>query len=87
MASLIAEAGSTYGLGNFWAHMLVARGAVDLAVSMGGKDWDYAAPSLIVREAGGKFSDLDGNQAQVSGSAVSSNSALHSVAIEKMRRM
>lgn len=83
---LYSEAGSTYGLGNFWAHMLVARGAIDLAVSMGGKYWDYAAASLIVREAGGVFSDVNGNQRELTGSAVSSSSRLHAAVIRRMQR-
>ena len=44
--------------GDFWAHMLVAEGAVDGAVdAVGVKVWDLAAIQPIVEEAGGRFSD------------------------------
>jgi histidinol-phosphatase len=40
--------------------LMVARGDLDLAVQTGGQIWDFAATSLIVREAGGSFSSVDG---------------------------
>ena len=49
------------GLGDFWAHMLVAEGAVDGAVdAVGVSEWDLAAVQVIVEEAGGRFSDFAG---------------------------
>ena len=44
------------GLGDFWAHMLVAEGAAELAVDAPGlKIWDTAPVAVIVEEAGGRF--------------------------------
>jgi histidinol-phosphatase len=44
------------GLGDFWAHMLVAEGAADVAVDAPGLAiWDTAAVAVIVEEAGGRF--------------------------------
>ena len=52
------------GLGDFWAHMLVAEGAVDGAVdAVGVSEWDLAAVQVIVEEAGGRFSDFAGDPA------------------------
>jgi len=65
------------GFGDFWAHMLVAEGAADVAVEPGPALWDLAAPALIVAEAGGRFSALDGDPDPGRGSGVSSNGALH----------
>jgi histidinol-phosphatase len=66
------------GLGDFWAHMLVAEGAVDGAVdSVGVSEWDLAAVQVIVEEAGGRFSDFGGAPRIDSGSAVTSNGLLH----------
>lgn len=66
------------GLGDFWAHMLVAEGAVDGAVdAVGVREWDLAAVQVIVEEAGGRFSDLAGESRIVSGSAITSNGLLH----------
>ena len=46
------------GLGDFWAHMLVAEGAAELAVDAAGLAvWDSAPLRVIVEEAGGRFDD------------------------------
>ena len=66
------------GLGDFWAHMLVAEGAVDGAVDVRGlHEWDLAALQVIVEEAGGRFSDFAGVARIDSGSALTSNGLLH----------
>ena len=67
----------TRGHGDFWSHMLVAEGAVDVAVEPSLSLWDMAALDVIVREAGGKFTNLDGKDGPHGGSAISSNSLLH----------
>jgi len=64
--------------GDFWAHMLVAEGAVDGAVdAIGVKVWDLAAILPIVEEAGGTFTDRGGVARVDGGSAVTSNGLLH----------
>ena len=66
------------GLGDFWAHMLVAEGAVDGAVdAIGISEWDVAAVQVIVEEAGGRFSGFDGVSRIDSGTAITSNGLLH----------
>jgi len=66
------------GFGDFWAHMLVAEGAVDGAVDAEGiREWDLAAVQVIVEEAGGRFSDLSGAARIDGGTAVTSNGLLH----------
>jgi histidinol-phosphatase len=66
------------GFGDFWAHMLVAEGAVDGAVdAVGVKEWDLAAVLVIVEEAGGRFTDFAGVARFDGGSAVASNGLLH----------
>ena len=67
----------TRGLGDFWSHILVAEGAVDIAVEPVLALWDLAALDIIVREAGGTFTNLDGKPGSHGGNAVSSNSLLH----------
>jgi histidinol-phosphatase len=66
------------GFGDFWAHMLVAEGAVDGAVDATGvNEWDLAAVQVIVEEAGGRFSDYQGVSRIDGGAAVTSNGLLH----------
>jgi histidinol-phosphatase len=46
------------GFGDFWAHMLVAEGAAEVAVdAIGLKVWDTAPLGVILEEAGGQFDD------------------------------
>jgi histidinol-phosphatase len=54
----------------------VAFGGYDLAVFFMAGPWDLAAPALVVEEAGGRFTDLNGGSTLTAG-AVFSNGALH----------
>ena len=65
------------GLGDFWSHVLVAEGAVDVAAEPEVSVWDVAAVQVIVEEAGGRFTDLAGAARPDGGSAVSTNGVLH----------
>jgi histidinol-phosphatase len=67
----------TRGLGDFWSHVLVAEGAVDVGVEPEVSVWDVAAIQVIVEEAGGRFTDLGGVARPDGGSAVSTNGLLH----------
>ena len=66
----------TRGHGDFWAHMLVAEGAVDISVEPKLALWDMAALDIIVREAGGTFTDLSGKPGPHGSGAISSNGKL-----------
>lgn len=66
------------GFGDFWQHMLVAEGAVDLAVdAVGLQEYDLAAVMVVVEEAGGTFTDRHGTRTFASDTAISSNGRLH----------
>ena len=66
------------GFGDFWQHMLVAEGAVDLAIdAIGLAPYDLAAVMVVVEEAGGTFTDRLGERTYLNDSAVSSNGLLH----------
>ena len=77
MLTLQEEIWRSRGLGDFWSHMLVAEGAVDIAVEPLLALWDMAALDIIVREAGGKFTNLEGRPGSHGGNGVSSNGLLH----------
>jgi histidinol-phosphatase len=65
--------------------VLVADGAVDIAVEPEVKPWDLAPLQVIVEEAGGRFSDLRGEARIDGGSAVSSNGLLHEAVLAALR--
>jgi len=75
--NLVAECTRSRGLGDFWSHMLVAEGAVDIAAEPSLALWDMAALDIIVREAGGTFSNLTGETGPFGGSGISTNTLLH----------
>jgi histidinol-phosphatase len=62
---------------DFWAHLLVAEGAVEVAVEHAMSPWDNAVLQVVVQEAGGRFTDLAGAACYDGGSAVSTNGLLH----------
>ena len=85
--ALAQRAWHARGLGDFWAHMLVAEGAVDGAVdAVGVSEWDLAAVQVIVEEAGGRFSDATGESRIDSGTAVTSNGLLHDELLRSIGR-
>jgi histidinol-phosphatase len=67
----------TRAYGDFWSHVLVAEGAVDVCAEPVVSLWDLAALMVIVEEAGGTFTDLSGRPTPDGGSAVSTNGILH----------
>jgi histidinol-phosphatase len=60
----------------------VAAGGYEVAVFFTGGPWDVAAPSLIVKEAGGRFTDLAGRNDLMSGTGVFSNGHLHGATLK-----
>ena len=66
------------GYGDFWQHMLVAQGSVDIAIdNIGLAPYDIAALVPIVQEAGGKCSDRFGAQDWRANSLITTNGLLH----------
>jgi histidinol-phosphatase len=77
LTELVAEARRDRGFGDFWGHMLVARGSADVMLEPDLSTWDWAALDVIVREAGGRVSTLEGAPLRERGSMVSTNGVLH----------
>jgi histidinol-phosphatase len=75
--SLSERCWRTRGFGDFWSHMLVAEGAVDIAAEPIVNPWDLAALQIIVEEAGGRFTDFRGRTTYEGGTAISSNGLVH----------
>ena len=76
----------TRGFGDFWSHVLVAEGGVDVAAEPVVAAWDLAALQVIVEEAGGRFTDFGGTATYDGGSAISTNGLLHDDVLELLRR-
>jgi histidinol-phosphatase len=75
----------TRAFGDFWSHMLVAEGAVDASFEPEVSLWDLAALQVIVEEAGGRFTSLDGEAKPDGGSVVCSNGLLHDEVLAGLR--
>jgi histidinol-phosphatase len=80
---LADAARNSRSLGGFWQHMLVAEGAIEAAVDWVSKPWDLAPLGIIVEEAGGKATTVEGERTIYKGRFVSSNGLLH----EEVRRL
>ena len=63
--------------GDAYGYALVATGRADAMVDPECFDWDVAPMSVIMAEAGGRFSDTAGEDEWRSGSAVATNGPLH----------
>lgn len=78
LVQLQQQAYRARGFGDFWQHMLVAEGAIDIAVdAVGLQPYDLAAVMIVVEEAGGTFTDRLGERTYRNDTAVSSNGLLH----------
>ena len=81
LLALILGCWRARGFGEFWQYMLVAEGVAEVASDPAAKVWDFAAPMLVVQEAGGRFSDFTGLETAGGGSALASNGVLHETAL------
>ncbi|HWJ83234.1 MAG TPA: inositol monophosphatase family protein [Nocardioides sp.] len=79
--ALMRRCWRTRAYGDFWSYMLVAEGAVDLAAEPELEVYDMAALDVIVREAGGRFTSLEGTDGPWGGNALASNGHLHEAAL------
>src|SRR6266481_5589588 len=72
-------------IGGFWQHMLVADGAVEVAVDLTSQPWDLAPLGIIVEEAGGRSTNARGERTIYSGQLVSTNGKLHDEVLKILR--
>jgi histidinol-phosphatase len=76
--SLTERCHRTRGFGDFWGHMLVARGSAHVMLDSNAlKVWDVAALIPIVTEAGGRFTHFDGSEWTGEGDCLCTNGILH----------
>jgi histidinol-phosphatase len=84
---LIPRVSRIRGYGDFVHYHLLARGSLDVVIESDVNILDIAALSVIVREAGGIFTDLNGGEVGLGTTSVlATNSALHSTVLEALTR-
>ena len=82
LAGLVRRVGRIRGYGDFLHYHLLARGAIDLVIESDLNILDIAPLVVIVREAGGVFTDLDGAAIGLdTRSALAGPPALHAQAL------
>ncbi|GAC1663363.1 MAG: histidinol-phosphatase [Candidatus Acidiferrum sp.] len=72
-------------LGGFWQHVLVAEGAIEAAVDLTSKPWDLAPLGIIVEEAGGTSTNINGQRTIYTGDFVSTNGKFHEEVLRLLR--
>jgi histidinol-phosphatase len=76
-SALLADVWRERGFGDFWGYALTAEGAAEAMLEVDLSPWDAAAPTLLVEEAGGRVTDLEGRRRFDSGSFLATNGYLH----------
>jgi histidinol-phosphatase len=85
LARITSKVWRSRGYGDFWSHLLVAEGAVDIAIEPELQSYDMAAFVAIVRAAGGKVTGSAGQDPLVAGHAVTSNGLLHEALLDLIK--
>ena len=65
------------GFGDTYGYHLVATGRADVMLEMGPKAWDISAYQIIIKQAGGKYSDFDGDEYALGGTSLATNGLVH----------
>jgi len=74
--ALTRAAWRSRAIGDLWPYLLLAEGAVDVVGEFDLQPYDMAALAPIVREAGGTFGSVDGDDTVWAGSALATNGLL-----------
>ena len=85
LSTLLGRVDRTRGFGDFYQHVLVAQGSGELAVDTEVKPWDVAPLLVIVEEAGGQATSLQGERRIDGGSFMTSNGLVHQAALAALR--
>jgi len=82
---LVRTARRVRSYGDLAGCAMLLTGEADLWLEAGVRVWDLAAASILVEEAGGVFTDLDGVRTIDTGSALAGSPALHARALSVLR--
>ncbi|WP_197380696.1 histidinol-phosphatase [Mycolicibacterium mengxianglii] len=82
--ALLDDAWRVRAYGDFWSYCLLAEGAVDITAEPEVNLWDLAPLDILIREAGGTFTNLAGQPGPHGGSAVATNGLLHEQVLARL---
>ena len=82
---LLRSCWRTRAYGDFWSYMLLAEGGVDIACEPELAVHDMAACAIVVTEAGGRFTDLNGTDGPLGMGAYATNGRLHDAVLAQLR--
>jgi histidinol-phosphatase len=86
LGALIRDSNRIRGYGDFCHYHLLARGGLDLVIESDVNILDIAALAVIVREAGGVFTELDGAPLTLdTRSVLAGTPAIHRQALQRLR--
>jgi histidinol-phosphatase len=74
------------GFGDSWGHCLVAEGAAEVMLEGEIAPYDIAALMVIVEEAGGRMTDIEGVARIDAGHCITSNGRIHEEVLRVLRR-
>lgn len=82
--ALIADCWRPRGFGDFWAHMLVARGSAEAMLEPRLATWDLAAPQVLIAEAGGRCTTFEGGPLGHGRSMLATNGLVHDEVLARL---
>ena len=85
LLELTKLAESNRGFADVYGYLMVAQGNVDIFTDTA-SPWDIAAAKIIIEEAGGKMTDLNGKDTIYSGNALATNGKLHDEVLKILKR-
>ena len=85
LLELMRQSRRNRAFGDFWGHMLVARGSADVCFEPSLATWDWAAIEVVVEEAGGRMTQFDGSPLAHGGSVLTTNGVLHDEILARLK--
>lgn len=86
LGEIVARLGRIRGYGDFYHYHLLAAGKIDAVIESDLSVLDIAALAVIVQEAGGVFTDLNGRSIGLeTRSVLAANARLHAKLLERLR--
>ena len=83
--NIVKKCNSHRGYGDLLGFLYLAQGKTDFFIDTN-KPWDVAAAKIIVEEAGGKMTDLNGKDSIYSGHTIASNGKFHDKIVQAFRK-